>query len=229
MRADIMKEIQQFNASALLAEQELCESPEEGFSFLNFEIHREGGRRTSVRTREVCVMSIDKKSEQPLGADRRWRDESDRGAADDAAWSGALSWWRCLPAEAFDDARKARLEQCVARISSTIEVWRKAIGGDAAAAVNIALFMRFPAAVTPRLDLAMTVLLCCALDNPGAAFVLSVLIRRMPLEDGHKNRIATSWLVHNLLLAHPGLRRTGRLRRRRSIAFQLLNGGESAS
>jgi hypothetical protein len=226
MRADMMKKSSNSTASALLAEQELCESPEKSFSFLNFEIHREGGRRTSVRTREVCVMSIDKKSEQPLGADRRRRHESDRGAADDAAWSGALSWWRCLPADAFDDARKARLEQCVGRISSTIEVWRKAIGGDAAAAVNIALFMRSPAAVTPRLDLAMTVLLRSALDNPGAAFVLSVLIRRMPLEDGH---IATSWLVHNLLLAYPGLRRTGRLRRRRSIAFQLLNGGEGAS
>jgi hypothetical protein len=174
-------------------------------------------------------MSTKMKSEPPAAVDQRQLGENNRGPAEDMAWSEALSWWRCLPADAFDDARKARLAQCVGRISSTIEVWRKAIGGDAAAAVNIALFMRSPAAVTPRLDLAMTVLLRCALDNPGAAFVLSVLIRRMPLEDGHKNRIATSWLVHNLLLAYPGLRRTGRLRRRRSIAFQLLNGGESAS
>lgn len=150
-------------------------------------------------------------------------------AADNPAWSDALSWWRCLPAEAFDDTRKVEVGRCVASISSTIEVWRKAIGGDAAAAVNIALGMRSPAVVTPRIDLAMTVLLCCALKNPGAAFVLSELVRHMPLEDGHRDRIATSWLVHNLLLGYPALRRTGRLRRRRSIAFQLLNGGESAS
>jgi hypothetical protein len=174
-------------------------------------------------------MSTNLKSDQLPNRGQRSCDESDCRVEDDTAWRGALSWWRCLPADAFDDTRKACLEDSVVRISSTIEEWRKAIGGDAAAAVNIALRTRSPAAVTPRLDLAMTVLLRCALKNPGAAFVLSVLIRRMPLPDGHKNRIAASWLVHNLLLAYPGLQRTGRLRRRRSIAFQLLHGEESAS
>ena len=72
-------------------------------------------------------------------------------------------------------------------------------------------------------------MLRCALKNSCAAFILSVLIRRMPLENGLKNRIATTWLVHNLLLAYPELRRTGPRRRRRSIAYQLLNGEESAS
>jgi hypothetical protein len=164
---------------------------------------------------EACVMSTDPKSGPP--------------AADKPAWSETLSWWRCLPAEAFDETRRAQLDSWVGSISSTIEVWRKAIDGDAAAAVNIALGMRAPTPVTPRIDLTMTVLLCCALKNPGAAFVLSELVRRMPLADGHRDRIATSWLVHNLLLGYPALRRTGRLRRRRSIAFQLLNGEESAS
>jgi hypothetical protein len=174
-------------------------------------------------------MNMDMKSEPPPAVDQRCPVEGKGRVADDTAWCGALSWWRCLPAEAFDDARKAHLDRCVANISSTVEEWRKAIGGDAAAAVNIALRMRAPAALTPKLDLAMTVLVRCALNNPGAAFVLSVLIRRMPLEEGHKNRIATSWLVHNLLLAYPGLQRTGQLRRRRSIASQLLNCEESAS
>jgi hypothetical protein len=174
-------------------------------------------------------MSTNLKSEQSPDNGQRPCNESASGAADDTAWSGALSWWRCLPADAFDDKRKAHLDRCVTNITSTIEIWRKAIGGDAAAAVNIALLMGSRPSVTPRIDLAMTVLLRCALKNSRAAFIMPVLIRRMPLEDKFKNRIATSWLVHNLLLAYPELQRTGRLRRRRSIAYQLLNGEESAS
>jgi hypothetical protein len=174
-------------------------------------------------------MSTNLKSGQSPDNSQRPCNESAGGAADDTAWSGALSWWRSVPADAFDDERKADVERCVSNISSTIEVWRKAIGGDAAAAVNIALLMGSPPSLTPGIDLAMTVLLRCALKNSCAAFIMSVLIRRMPIEDKLKNRIATSWLVHNLLLAYPGLQRTRRLRRRRSIAFQLLNGVEDAS
>jgi hypothetical protein len=174
-------------------------------------------------------MSMNLKSGQSRDNGRRPCNESAGGAAEDTAWSGALSWWRCLPADGFDDERKAHLERCVTNITSTIEVWRKAIGGDAAAAVNIALLMGSRPAVTPGTDLAMTVLLRCALKNSCAAFIMSVLIRRMPIEDKLKNRIATSWLVHNLLLAYPELQHTRRLRRRRSIAFQLLNGVEDAS
>jgi hypothetical protein len=127
-------------------------------------------------------MSTNLKSGQARDNGRRPCNESAGGAAEDTAWSGALSWWRCLPADGFDDERKAHLERCVTNITSTIEVWRKAIGGDAAAAVNIALLMGSRPAVTPGTDLAMTVLLRCALKNSCAAFIMSVLIRRMPIE-----------------------------------------------
>jgi hypothetical protein len=172
-------------------------------------------------------MSTDMQSE-PF-ADAHRSDGRNRETVDGTAWSGALSWWRCLPAEAFIDAHKAHLDQCVADISCTIEMWRKAIAGDAAAAVNIALRMRLPAEVTPWLDLTMTILLRSAFKNPRAAFVLSELIRRMPLDETHKNRIATSWLVHSQLHSNPVLPRTGHLRRPRSIASQLLTAKESSS
>jgi len=158
----------------------------------------------------------------------RRHDDGEKADAE-TVWSDALSFWRTLPSYAFDAARKADLERCVSHISSTIDIWQKAIDGDAAAAVNIALRMRPPQEITPRLDLVMTILARSAFTNCGAAFALSHLLRRMPLEQKLKCQLATSWLTHNLLLAHPELASTGRLRHRRSIAAQLLAGVEDAS
>jgi hypothetical protein len=142
----------------------------------------------------------------------------------------AFSLWRTLPSYAFDIDKRAQVEQCLLNICSTIDGWRAAIGGDAAAAVNIALRIQPPWEITPRLDLVMTILVRAAFTNCGASFVPSHSLRQMPLDQKLKSRLATSWLTHNLLLAYPELASSGRLRRRRSsIAAQLFSGVEDAS
>jgi hypothetical protein len=97
--------------------------------------------------------------------------------------------------------------------ASTMDVWRKAVGGDAASAMGLALRMEIPSAITPRTDIVMTVLLHNALrGSAGAALVLSNLLRRMPIDRAVRGRLAASWLAHNFRLARTGLDggRTGR-------------------
>jgi hypothetical protein len=147
-------------------------------------------------------------------------------------WAGALQLWRTVPAHGFDAARRAAVTDCMRRTSSTIKVWRDAIGGDAASAIGLALRMD-AVRITPRTDLTMTVLLACALGgSAGAALVLSHLIRRMAIEGTAKGRLATSWLVRNLeaqLLGFERPKAAPRLRLRRGIAAQLLGKEEPRS
>jgi hypothetical protein len=134
-------------------------------------------------------------------------------------WALALELWRTVPAGGFDDARRAAVMDCMRRTSSTIKVWRDAIGGDAASAIGLALRIDAAPRITPRTDFTMTMLLACALrGSAGAALVLSHLIRRMPIEGKAKGRLATSWLVRNLEIHLRGFEP----RRSRSIAAQLL-------
>jgi hypothetical protein len=138
--------------------------------------------------------------------------------------------WRMVPAEAFDEVRRLEVMGHVGLYMASIREWKDAVAGDAACAVKIALSMEIPDEIDYPVDGRMTLLLYCALNgSPGASLVLAHMLRRMPLERKLKSRLATSWLTHNLLLAYPKVAGTGRLHRRRSIAFQLLNGEESAS
>jgi hypothetical protein len=57
-----------------------------------------------------------------------------------------------------------------------------------------------PERIGAKVDLPMTTLLNCAFGNAAAALVLSHKLRRMPLDVGHRSRLATSWLAHNLRL-----------------------------
>ena len=138
--------------------------------------------------------------------------------------------WRMLTAEAFDEVRRLEVMGHVGLYMTNIKEWRDAIAGGAACAVKIALSMEIPGEIDYPVDARMTLLLHCALNgSAGASLVLAHMLRRMPLEQKLKSRLATSWLTHNLLLAYPKVAGTGGLHRRRSIAFQLLNGEESAS
>jgi hypothetical protein len=143
------------------------------------------------------------------------RSGGDAGAyAHCGRWADALRLWRTMPAEAFGPAERAFVAECMRRTSSTIEVWRAAIGGDAPSAVRLALRAERPHAITPTTDVTMTVLLNAALaGSAGAALVLSHVLRQMPLDDVERRRLATSWLAHNIRQAFPGPGRGGVRRR----------------
>jgi hypothetical protein len=113
-------------------------------------------------------------------------------------WDAALAHWRAYPAEQFDDELKQQVRSCVKRIHTTIDDWRAAIEGDAAAAVKVALRIRMPETITARLDLAMTVLAAAAFEDANAAAVLAHLVDRAPLDPVDKTGISTSWLVHKI-------------------------------
>jgi hypothetical protein len=129
-------------------------------------------------------------------------------------WPRALLLWRTVPAHGFDFTRRAAVGDCMRRTSSTIDVWRKAVRGDPASALGLALRMEIPSEITARHDFVMTVLLHSALrGSAGAALVLSSLLRRMPIDRVLRRRLATSWLAHNFRLAWPELDQA-RVRRR---------------
>jgi hypothetical protein len=138
--------------------------------------------------------------------------------------------WRTLRAESFDEVRRLEVICHVGLFMTNIKEWRDAIAGDAAAAVGIALRMTIPDAITYPVDARMTLLVYTALNgSAGAALVVAHILRQMPIEQKLRSQLAASWLTRNRLLTHPELASTGRLRRRRSIGHQLLNGEGRAS
>jgi hypothetical protein len=139
----------------------------------------------------------------------------DGETAETTEWESALDYWRTMSAQQFGSAEIAAVETCVSMISSTMKDWRDAVRGDATAAIRIVLPQKPPERITVKVDLAMTVLLCRAFDNAGAALVLSHKLRSMPLEPSHRNRLATSWLVWNLFIARKSLGRSSPVRQLR--------------
>lgn len=140
--------------------------------------------------------------------------------------------WRMIPGEAFDESHRLAVCAYIVEFSPRDIEWRKAIAGDAACAVRIALQTRIPDEVTYPVDAWMSLLLYSALNgSAAAALVLAHLLRKMPIDGTMKNRLATSWLVRNLRISCPDtvappLRRSYA---RRSIAAQLLGSVEDPS
>jgi hypothetical protein len=129
-------------------------------------------------------------------------DNGDRGRGDEAAgepWPGVLNYWRTIPAEAFVDATKAEVITFVGSTTTTIPEWRRAISGDAEAAISMVMHCKVPTSIGIKVDFPMTVLLSGAFDDPGAALMLSHKLRQMPLEAHLRTKLATSWQVANLL------------------------------
>jgi hypothetical protein len=140
-------------------------------------------------------------------------DNSDREARDEQTcepWPRILSYWRIIPAEAFDDATKAEVIAFVRATTSTIPEWQRAISGDAEAAIGMVMHCKTPTSIGVKVDLPMTVLLSCAWDDPGAALMLFNKLSAMPIEPRLRTKLATSWQVASLLLS---LRRPARLHR----------------
>jgi hypothetical protein len=135
-------------------------------------------------------------------------------------WAAPLAYWRGFTAEMFDEAMRSQVRDCVRRIGSTMDDWRGAINGDAAAAVKVASRMRMPAEINSRLDVTMTVLLVAAFDDAGAAKMMASLLQRAPLDPVDRAGLSTSWLVHKIW--RESVIRNARKRRRS-------RGSESAS
>jgi hypothetical protein len=173
-------------------------------------------------------MSAKQKSIGPAGNGGAGSEHGDGTYAHCGAWADALRLWRTVPADGFGPDHRAAVAECMRRTSSTIDIWRAAIHGDAPSAIRVALRMERPPQVTARTDLTMTVLLHCALNgSAGAALVLSHALRQMPLDGVLKRRLATSWLANNLRLALAG--RFGVARRRPDASLAPRSGTERRS
>lgn len=118
-----------------------------------------------------------------------------------------LTYWRSLPAEAFDDALRDEVGSCVRSIVTTLGELSCAIDGDVAIACSLALRTPIPPRIGLNLDLVMTVLLNCAFVHAGAALVLSNRLEETPLPWRTRTRLSTSWKLHNIWLTQRGYRR----------------------
>ena len=160
-------------------------------------------RRAGFTLRERWSLPLSKTSND----DREHGDE-----ATGEPWPDVLNYWRTIPAEAFDDATKAEVITFVGSTTTTIPEWRRAISGDAEAAISMVMHCKVPTSIGIKVDFPMTVLLSCAFDDPGAAHMLSRKLSQMPLETRLRTKLATSWQVANLLSS---LRRSARRPHRR--------------
>jgi hypothetical protein len=140
--------------------------------------------------------------------------------------------WRMIPADAFNESHRLAVCAYIVEFSPRDIEWRRAIAGDAACAVRIALRMKIPDEVTYPVDARMSLLLYSAFNgSAAAALVLAHLLRKMPLDPPLKNQLAASWLVRDHPIGRPDIVAPSRRRSyaRRSIAAQLLGSGENAS
>jgi hypothetical protein len=129
-------------------------------------------------------------------------DNGDRGRGDEVTgepWPDILSYWRTIPAEAFDDVSRAEVIGFVRATTTMIPEWQRAILGDAEAAIGMVMHCKAPTSISVRVDFPMTVLLSCAFDDPLAALMLSCKLSQMPIETYLRTKLATSWQVAHLL------------------------------
>jgi hypothetical protein len=107
-------------------------------------------------------------------------------------------WWRSVSSDLLDATALMEMKAAAAGSRAPGEPrWRRAVAGDAAAAIGLVLGVDPRQMAGGELDLAMTLLAICALEgNDAACVVLSHAIRRLPGAGPAEARIATSWLVH---------------------------------
>jgi hypothetical protein len=113
----------------------------------------------------------------------------------------ALAWWRMLPAHLFCDAERLDLRETLERLAVIDggKDFTAALQGDPAAAIAVALTFLPIREVSFKVDIAMTVLLRCALDDaPAAALVLSHVLGRAEWEGTLATDLSTSWLTRHL-------------------------------
>lgn len=115
-------------------------------------------------------------------------------------WPRALSYWRTYAAESFDDAARGKSPNASAARRQGFRNGRRpsAVRHRPPAASPC---VGSPARIGARVDLVMTTLLHCALENAAVAEVLAHALQRMPIAPRERARIAASWLVHRIWLS----------------------------
>ena len=141
--------------------------------------------------------------------------------------------WRTIPAHAFDNSRRLAVIGFVAEYLARIndKAWKAAVSGDTVCAIRIAQEIAIPAdEFTYPVDARMMLLLYCALKGSAeAALALSSLLRKMPLEEMLRNRLAASWLVHSRHVDESGELDVAPRRRHLSLVSQALGNREARS
>lgn len=112
-----------------------------------------------------------------------------------------LARWRTLPPDAFSAGGQLEV---VAALNNVAVLHgpnnlAAALRGDSAAAISVALSLMPVQEVTFPVDIAMSTLLVCALnDDAAAALVLSHVLGRAAFDHAQTIELSTAWLAHHL-------------------------------
>jgi hypothetical protein len=106
-------------------------------------------------------------------------------------------WWRSIAAPNFHLMALGAMQAAIEKVEMLGEPrWSKAVAGDAASAVGMALAFDRMQASSGKFDLVMTALVICASEGDATAcVVLSNIIRRLPNAGKREAHVATSWLM----------------------------------
>lgn len=118
-----------------------------------------------------------------------------------------LQWWRLFSAEAFRPS-DIRIIRRAMRLSCGLDDprWIEAMRGDASSAIGLAV-KTFRGADDRTTDLAMSALVCCALEgNPSAVIVIAAALRRRVATDPTAGALETSWYLADFSHCHPRAR-----------------------
>jgi hypothetical protein len=125
----------------------------------------------------------------------------------DRAWpfsaesTPALAWWRTLPSDLLRDAEALTLHATLDKIDTTRgrDAFASTRYGAQNATIASALSMMPVEETTIEVDLAMTAVLCVALDgDAAAALVLSHVIGRVELHHPFATELSASWLAFHI-------------------------------
>jgi hypothetical protein len=115
--------------------------------------------------------------------------------------SSALTWWRRLPSDMFQDAERSLVLETLKHVSvlHADESVAAALDGDPAAAIGVAISLMPMEEIDLPADIAMTALLRCVLDrNAAASLVLTQVLGLSDLGHPFATELAASWYTHGL-------------------------------
>lgn len=113
-----------------------------------------------------------------------------------------MAWWRTLPPSALGKAERLLLQATLEQIGVLHggDEFAAALAGDPTAAIGVAFSLMPIEELSLTSDIAITVLLQCALErNATAALVLAQVLGLTDLD--HSKELAASWLAYGRLFS----------------------------